>query len=375
MQFRDLARQYQTLRTDIDQALLQVAADAHYIQGPQVRELEQALASYVGTTHCLTCANGTDALLLALKVWGIGPGDAVFVPDFTFFSTAEVVATVGATPVFVDVDAATFNLSAASLQQAVEAVLAQGTLRPRVVIAVDLFGLPADYAAIRSVADAFGLYVLEDGAQGFGGRVGERRACSLGDISTTSFFPAKPLGCYGDGGAVFTDNAEWAALLASYRVHGKGTDKYDNVRIGMNSRLDTLQAAVLSVKLRAFAHYELDRVNAVAAAYSRRLQGKLPTPQVPEGYLSSWAQYTVLMPSEAERTRVQQVLREQGIPTMVYYPRTMHAQTAFAHVAQPLDCEAFAATQLCQRVLSLPMHPYLTDEEVDTVASALIAAL
>ena len=220
MQFRDLARQDQTLRTDIDQALLQVAADAHYIQGPQVRELEQALASYVGTTHCLTCANGTDDLQLALKVWGIGPGDAVFVPDFTFFSTAEVVATVGATPVFVDVDAATFNLSAASLQQAVEAVLAQGTLRPRVVIAVDLFGLPADYAAIRSVADAFGLYVLEDGAQGFGGRVGERRACSLGDISTTSFFPAKPLGCYGDGGAVFTDNAEWAALLASYRVHG-----------------------------------------------------------------------------------------------------------------------------------------------------------
>ena len=251
MQFRDLQKQYQVLKSDIDQAISQVLTDGNFISGTQVAELEEKLATCVGTKHCVTCGNGTDALTLALMVWGIGAGDAVFVPDFTFFASGETPAYAGATPVFVDVEEDTFNISPASLEEAILEIKREGKLTPRVIVAVDLFGQPADYPRIRQIADRYGLLILEDGAQGFGGRIGQQRACSFGDISTTSFFPAKPLGCYGDGGAVFTDNDEWALLLRSYRIHGKGTDKYDNVRIGMNSRLDTLQAAILQVKLRA----------------------------------------------------------------------------------------------------------------------------
>ena len=255
-------------------------------------------------------------------------------------------------------------------------------------MAVDLFGLPADYEAVRAVADRYGLLVLEDGAQGFGGSVGSKRACSFGDIATTSFFPAKPLGCYGDGGAVFTDNDEWAALIASYRVHGKGTFKYDNVRIGLNSRLDTVQAAVLQVKLKAFADYELDAVNEVAARYSERLQG-LATPVIPAGYRSSWAQYTVRFASREERDAVQAALKAEGIPAMVYYPKPLHRQAAFAdpHVGlrppqddkgtvQPLqEDKCPVATSLCERVLSLPLHPYMGLEEIETVCNAIRKAL
>ena len=273
MEFRDLKQQYRVLQEQMDKAILDAVASGAYIMGKPVKELEAQLAEYVGVKHCLSCANGTDALTLALKAWSIGPGDAVFVPDFTFFSSAEVVPLEGATPVFVDVCEETFNIDAADLQRAVEQVLAEGRLCPKVVVAVDLFGLPADYEAIRQVADKYGLLILEDGAQGFGGSIDGKRACSFGDIATTSFFPAKPVGCYGDGGAVFTDNDEWAALIESYRVHGKGTFKYDNVRIGMNSRLDTVQAAVLQVKLKAFAEYELDAVNAAAGKYT-----ELPRP-------------------------------------------------------------------------------------------------
>lgn len=243
MEFRDLRRQYELLQGELDAAMKRVAAGAHYIMGPEVKELESQLADYVGVRHCISCANGTDALSIALKVWGVGPGDAVFVPDFTFFSSAEIVAAEDATPVFVDVREDTFNISPASLEAAIAQIEAEGRLRARVVVAVDLFGQPAEYPALREIADRHGLLILEDGAQGFGGSIQGRRACSFGDISTTSFFPAKPLGCYGDGGAIFTDNDEWAALADSYRVHGKGSFKYDNVRIGMNSRLDTLQAA------------------------------------------------------------------------------------------------------------------------------------
>ena len=235
MQFRDLKKQYQVLKEDMDKAILDIVAGGTFIMGKAVTELEQQLSEYVGVRHCLTCANGTDALTLALKAWGIGPGDAVFVPDFTFFSSAEVVPLESATPIFVDVCEETFNLDASDLERAVREVLNDGRLRPRAVVAVDLFGLPADFPAIRAVADKYGLLILEDGAQGFGGSIDGKRACSFGDIATTSFFPAKPLGCYGDGGAVFTDNDEWAALIESYRVHGKGTFKYDNVRIGLNS--------------------------------------------------------------------------------------------------------------------------------------------
>ena len=379
MQFRDLAKQYEALKSEIDQTMLSVATNAHYIMGPQVKELEQQLAEYTGVKHCLTCANGTDALTLALKAWGIGEGDAVFVPDFTFFASAEVVALEGATPIFVDVDVNTYNINVESLETAVQQTIAGGQLKPKVIVAVDLFGLPANYPLVRTVADKYNLLILEDGAQGFGGSINGKKACSFGDISTTSFFPAKPLGCYGDGGAVFTDNDEWAALVNSYRVHGKGTDKYDNVRIGMNSRLDTMQAAILQVKLRAFDN-EVERVNEVARHYTQLLKDYVKTPVVPEGFGSSWAQYTIQLPSESKRNELQAALKAAGIPSMVYYPKPMHSQTAFnnaqcaMHNAQ-LGCDQYVANQLSNTVLSLPMHPYLESSDIERISSVLIASL
>lgn len=372
MQFRDLGKQYQILKAEIDKAMLDVASQAHYIMGPQVKELEDQLAEYTGVKHCLTCANGTDALTLALKAWGIGPGDAVFVPDFTFFSSAEVVALEGATPVFVDVDETTFNIDAQSLETVIQQTIADGRLKPRVIVAVDLFGLPANYPLVKSIAEKYHLLILEDGAQGFGGSIGTRKACSFGDISTTSFFPAKPLGCYGDGGAVFTDNDEWAALMSSYRVHGKGTDKYDNVRIGMNSRLDTLQAAILQVKLRHFDK-EVECVNEAARYYTQLLKDYVKTPVIPEGFRSSWAQYTLQLPSEEKRNQLQQALKQAGIPSMVYYPKPMHSQTAFAKLQVTGQSSQFVANRLCATVLSLPMHPYLEPTDIEQVCSALIS--
>ena len=372
MEFRDLKKQHELLAAEMDAAVLKAVSSGKFIMGPEVKELEAELAGYVGVKHCISCANGTDALTLALKAWGIGPGDAVFVPDFTFFASAEVVAAEGAVPVFVDVREDTFNIDTEDLEKAIIETQEKGVLKPKAVIGVDLYGLPADFRSIRAIADRYGLLVLEDGAQGFGGTMDGRRACSLADISTTSFFPAKPLGCYGDGGAVFTDNDEWASLMESYRVHGKGADKYENVRIGLNSRLDTMQAAVLLVKLKAFREHELEEVNKAAGKYDARLSGKVATPRIPEGFGSSWAQYTIRLESPAQRARVQQALKESGIPTMVYYPIPMHAQKAFASTS-PRPCPV--ASRLCGTVLSLPMHPYITDEQIDEVCSKLTAAL
>ena len=366
MQFRDLKKQYQSLKKEIDPAIQQVLTTGNLLSGIQVTELEEQLSAYVGVKHCITCGNGTDALTLALMVWNIGPGDAVFVPDFTFFASGETPAYEGAVPIFVDVEEDTFNMSPSSLEEAIWQVKREGKLIPRVIIAVDLFGQPADYPEIRRIAEKYGLLILEDGAQGFGGRIGERKACSFGDISTTSFFPAKPLGCYGDGGAIFTDNDEWAALLRSYRIHGKGADKYDNVRIGMNSRLDTLQAAILQVKLKAFEEYELADVNLAARRYTEGLHKTVKTPAVREGFYSSWAQYSILLKGKEERDRLQAYLKEKGIPSMVYYPRPMSMQGAFAG----MDCvkvDLSVAVDLCQRVLALPMHPYLTAEDQEEV--------
>lgn len=363
MQFRDLHRQYEAMRVEMDEALLGAARSGAYILGPQVAELEQQLADYVGVKHCITCANGTDALRMALMALGIGPGDAVFVPDFTFFATAEAVAMVGAKPLFVDVDENTFNIDDVDLCNKIRDNQNE-EFALRAVIAVDLFGRPADYDRLQKVCEMYGLLLVEDGAQGFGGSINGRKACSFGDISTTSFFPAKPLGCYGDGGALFTDNDEWAALLRSLRVHGKGTDKYDNVRLGLNSRLDTLQAAVLQVKMKHFDE-ELKAVNHVAKRYTELLSGKVTTPVVPQGYTSSWAQYTI---QADNRDEIQSRLKAAGIPSMVYYPRTMSQQTAFAYLNQK-PCPV--AEQLTKTVLSLPMHPYLTDEEIEKVASLI----
>ena len=372
MEFRDLKHQYRVLKEDMDKAILEAAASGAFIMGPQVRELEQQLADYVGVKHCLTCANGTDALTLALKTWGIGPGDAVFVPDFTFFSSAEVVSLEGATPVLVDVCEDTFNIDPEDLEAAIKRTLDQGRFTPKVIVVVDLFGLPADYARIREIADRYGLLILEDAAQGFGGEYNGHKACSFGDIATTSFFPAKPLGCYGDGGAVFTDNDEWAELIASYRVHGKGSDKYDNVRIGLNSRLDTIQAAVLQVKLKAFKDYELEAVNKAAERYTSLLHGFVETPIIADGFLSSWAQYTIKLKNAEERDILQSTLKSQDIPAMIYYRTPMHLQTAFADI-EKRPCPK--ATSLCSCVLSLPMHPYLTEEEIKRVCNTIKTTL
>lgn len=369
MQFRDLKQQYQVLKKDIDAVMVEVATNCNFINGQQVKELEKELADYVGVKHCITCGNGTDALTMAMMAWGIGKGDAVFVPDFTFFSSGEIVSHAGATPVFVDVDMDTFNVSLEALERAVEETIAEGKLAPKAVVAVDLFGLPADFAGVRKVADKHGLKVLEDGAQGFGGNIAGKRACSFGDISTTSFFPAKPLGCYGDGGAVFTDDDEIADILESIRVHGKGEMKYDNVRIGLNSRLDTIQAAILSIKLKAFEQYELVDVNKAAEEYTKglsQLKGKVKTPAIPENFYSSWAQYTIQLEDKSTRDNLQSELKTAGIPSMVYYPKPMHRQEAFAGYKYD-DADFPNTMKLCDTVLSLPMHPYLKDEDIETV--------
>lgn len=369
MQFRDLKRQYQALKADIDAAVLDAMASGAYIMGPQVKELEQQLADYVGTRHCVTCANGTEAMTLALKAWGIKEGDAVFVPDFTFFSTGEVVTAEGATPVFVDVDRESFNIDPTDLENKIEATIKKGELTPKVIITVDLFGLPADYPAIRRIADNYGLLILEDGAQGFGGSLNGKRNCSFGDISTTSFFPSKPLGCYGDGGACFTDREDWAALMDSYRMHGKGNSKYENVRMGMNSRLDTIQASILQVKLR-FLDEELVAVNRAAAEYTSRLSDIVETPVVPAGVRSNRAQYTIKLNSKSERDGLKKYLEEQGIPSMVYYPIPMHRQEAYMKHKQ-YDSNFPVTEQLCDTVISLPIHAYISLEEIDEVSSAI----
>ena len=368
MEFRDLKRQYEYLKIDIDRNIQSVINSTSFIGGEMVSHLEHDLAAYVNVKHCITCANGTDALQLALMAWGISEGDAVFLPDFTFFSTGEVVSAVGATPVFVDVRTDTFNIDINSLEEQILNVKEQGKLNPRVVIPVDLFGQPAEYDEIRRVADKEGLFVIEDGAQGFGGRINDKKTCSFGDISTTSFFPAKPLGCYGDGGAIFTDNDEWAELIRSYKVHGKGINKYDNVRVGMNSRLDSIQAAVLLAKLPVFMAEELENANSAAFKYTEALKGVVKTPVVLNLYTSSWAQYTIQLTNQKTRDGLQEYLRECGIPSMVYYQKPMHRQGAFEKNGYEYNEDMFSNTkQLCETVLSLPFHPYMQDDEIDIV--------
>lgn len=380
MEFRDLKKQYQVLKNDIDAKVQSVWTSAHYISGPEVKELEQQLAEYVGVKHCITCANGTDALTLALKVWSIGKNDAVFVPDFTFFASAECPAAECSTCVFVDIDARTFNMDPVSLEKAILKVQKEGVYKPKVVVAVDLFGQPADYPEIKKICDKYNLLLLEDGAQGFGGSINGKKACSFGDISTTSFFPAKPLGCYGDGGAVFTDNDEWYELLKSYAVHGKsGNDKYNNIRLGLNSRLDTVQAAILQVKLKAFKDYELEDVNKVAKMYTEELTKAgldkvFELPFVKEGFVSSWAQYTLRLSDKINRSDLQTKLKEVGIPTMVYYPKCMHEQGAFEGT-YGAKADYPVATNSCKVVMSLPMHPYMVSEDITFIVENISTLL
>lgn len=371
MEFRDLKAQYQVMRRDINTAIQGVIDDANFISGCAVRDLEKQLAEYVGVKFCVTCGNGTDALVLSLMAWGIGKGDAVFVPDFTFFASGEAPAVCGATPVFVDVDRDTFNVSPKDLEEAIIHVLDEGKLQPKVIIAVDLFGQSADYGEIKKIADKYHLLILEDGAQGFGGRIREKMACSFGDISTTSFFPAKPLGCYGDGGAVFTDNEEWAEIIRSLCVHGKGMNKYDNIRIGMNSRLDTIQAAILQVKFKEFQKTELKSVNRVAEWYNKYLSGgDVIVPRVLNGHVSSWAQYTIICCDRIQRDKIKSALQKESIPSIIYYEKALHEQKAFENNGYQFG-EYCNTLFLKDRVLSLPMHPYLKEKQVKKIVEVV----
>ncbi|WP_444994328.1 DegT/DnrJ/EryC1/StrS family aminotransferase [Aliikangiella sp. IMCC44359] len=357
MNFIDLEAQYKYLKSRIDKRIQSVLTHGCYIMGPEVQELEEELAAYVGVKHAITCANGTDALTLALMALGIKEGDAVFCPTFTFFATAEVIAFANATPVFVDSNEETFNICVVDLELRIKKTLEEGILIPKAIIAVDLFGLPANYPELEEVAKKYGLKLVEDAAQGFGGEIEGKKAGAFGDIATTSFFPAKPLGCYGDGGALFTDNDEYAELLKSYRVHGKGRDKYDNVRVGMNSRLDTIQAAILLEKLKEFPQ-EFVKRNEIANIYTSSLENKFNVPLVPERFLSSWAQYTLVT---ERRDEWMQKLRIESVPTMIYYSTCMHQQSAFKSLAS-YDLSFPIAEKLSEQVFSLPMHPYLTSE-------------
>ncbi|MFD1037177.1 DegT/DnrJ/EryC1/StrS family aminotransferase [Virgibacillus byunsanensis] len=374
MEFRDLQAQYQKYKQEIDYAIQEVITNANFIGGKEVKELEYQLATFVGVKHCISCANGTEAMTLLMIAWDIKEGDAVFVPDFTFFSTGEIVSFKGATPVFVDVDRGTFNIDTMKLEKAIQKTLHEGKLTPKVIIPVDLFGLPADHYEIERIAKKYDLLVLEDGAQGFGGNINGRRACSFGDAATTSFFPAKPLGCYGDGGAIFTDDDVIAKLLRSYKVHGKGENKYDNVRIGVNSRLDTLQAAILNVKLKAYIDHEMEDVNKVYRLYNDRLSGVIEPPIIPEGFYSSFAQYTIKLKNKEQRDGLQEQLKKNGIPSMIYYVKPLHKQGAFD--TMEFDDNDFEVTnELCDIVLSLPMHPYMSDAEQEMVCKVVIEYL
>ncbi len=382
MQFIDLQAQQERIRDKIEDGIRKILSHGQYVMGPEIRELEKRLAAYVGAWHALGCSSGADALLLALMAYGVGPGDAVFTTPFTFIATAEVVSLLGAVPVFVDIDPKTYNIDPELLSKAIRAVKADdpsahtlpahsGKLTPRAVIPVDLFGLTADYDRIESVARENGLFVVEDAAQSFGAVSNGRKACSFGDIACTSFFPAKPLGCYGDGGMCFTNDDKLAAVMDSLRVHGKGEDKYDNIRIGINGRLDTIQAAVLLAKFDIFPD-ELKKRDEVAKRYTE-LFSKIPgitTPFVPKGMVSAWAQYSLLAGDAGGRDAIMAKLKTAGIPTAIYYPKPLHLQTAFSYLGYKPG--AFPVSEDCaRRIFSVPMHPYLKAADQKRIAEAV----
>jgi len=384
--FIDLAAQQKGIRSQIDAGIAGVLNSGRYILGPEVAEFEKKLAEFVGVRNCIGVSSGTDALLMVLMAEGIGPGDAVFTTPFTFIATAEVISLLGATPVFVDIDPLTYNIDPVKLELAIKALQrndssiyplpldhnSKHALTPRGVIPVDLFGLPADYDPIMKIAKEHGLFILEDAAQGLGGVYKERRAGSLGHAAATSFFPAKPLGCYGDGGAVLTDDDELAELIRSIRIHGKGVDKYDNIRIGLNARLHTLQAAILLPKLEIFPQ-EIKERQRVAQRYSHGLSGceQLTLPHIPTGLQSVWAQYSLLTEN---RSLIQERLKEKNIPTAVYYGRPLHLQPAYKELEYKQG-DMPVSEKVSQQVFSLPMHPYLQDDEIDSIVEAVLQAV
>ena len=372
MQFIDLLSQKERIKTALLQRIEGILDRGQFIMGPEVTELESRLASYVGSRHCVSCSSGTDALLMPLLAKGIGPGDAVFTTPFTFVATAEVITLAGATPVFVDVCPDTFNINPELVGQAVDDAVQRG-LKPKTLIPVDLFGLPADYDRLKVVADNYRLWILEDAAQSFGSSFRGRKAGSFGLMGATSFFPAKPLGCYGDGGAIFTNDDDLDFLLRSIRVHGSGVDKYCNDRIGINGRLDSIQAAVLLEKLSIFDD-ELEARQRIADMYTAQLQDNVVVPRIPKHYRSTWAQYSILASSMQEREELIQALQQAGIPSMIYYKIPLHLQKAYTFLGYNSG-DYPVSEDLSQRILSLPMHPYLKNEEIDQICSVLLNTL
>jgi dTDP-4-amino-4,6-dideoxygalactose transaminase len=368
MKFIDLDRQYEIIGKEIEERMAHVIQEKSFIMGPEVTELEDKLAAYVDRKHAITCASGTDALVIPLMAYELKKEDAVFVPAFTFYASAESVVLGGATPVFVDCDD-TYNMDTEDLERQIQRVLREKKLNPRGIIPVDLFGQPADYDEILEIAKKYNLFVLEDAAQGFGGIYKGKKAGSFGEVSATSFFPAKPLGCYGDGGAVFTDDDSLAAKMKSIRVHGMGSNRYDNVRMGMNGRMDTLQAAVVIPKLAIFDE-ELEKRNRVARLYRKALEDKYIVPRVKEGKVSSWAQFSLLAKNRSHREEIIRRMKEKEIPVMVYYPIPLHLQTAFGYLGYAKgtlpNCEEYS-----ERIFSIPMHPYLSDEEIGQICCLL----
>ncbi len=377
MQFIDLKAQYARIEDLVNENIQKVLSHGRYIFGPEITELEEKLAGFCGVKHCAACSSGTDALLMALLAWDIKPGDAVFTTPFTFISTAEMVSLIGATPVFVDIDKKTYNISPEMLEKKIKEVKKEGRLNPKAVIPVDIFGQCADYDEIEKIAENHGLFgehtgspllVLEDAAQSFGALYKGKRAGSFGNCAATSFFPAKPLGCYGDGGAVLTDDDDLYEKLLSIRVHGQGKDKYTNVRIGINGRIDSIQAGVLLAKMTIFEE-ELDLRNRAAKKYSDKLKDKVSVPFVEEHNVSAWAQYSVLAENENHREEIQSRLKEADIPTAIYYPIPLHLQEAFAYLGgKEGGCPVSEAVS--KRIFSIPFHPYLSDEEIDKICSA-----
>jgi len=370
MQFIDLKSQYKRIKDDVDRRVLAVLEHGAYVMGPEISELEQRLADYVGTAHCLSCASGTDALLIPLMAWKIGAGDAVFTTSFTFVATAEVISLTGATPVFCDIDAETFNISPAKLEEAIERVKAEGNLNPKAVMPVDLFGQGAEYDKIEEICKRHGLLLLEDAAQGLGGSVGGKMNGAFGDASGTSFYPAKPLGAYGDAGAAFTNDAELYERMKSIRVHGMGTERYDNVRLGMNGRMDSIQAAVLLAKMEIFDD-EMAARDRVAGKYGEVLSdSSVKTPKVLDGYKSAWAQYCVLAETSEHRAKLQAALKAENIPSVIYYPIPLHLQTAYKDLGY-VSGNLPVTEDTSKRIFALPFHPYLSDEEIGKVAEVI----
>ena len=368
MNFIDLGRQYECIKEKVDAGIKNVVESQHYIMGPEVKELEEQLAKFAGSKYCLTCSSGTEALIIPLMAYKLEKTDAVFVPSFTFFASAESINLAGGTPVFVDSDR-TFNMDPESLKREIARVKAEGKLNPRGLIIVDLFGRSANYDELLPIAEENGLFVLEDAAQGFGGSLHGKRNGSFGDVSATSFFPAKPLGCYGDGGAIFTDNEELYNVMHSIRVHGQGSDKYDNVRLGLNGRMDTIQCAVVLAKLTVFED-ELNARQDVADWYDKYLDASFDRPRRDKEYFSAWAQYTVLAKDEEQRSKIVAGMKEKDIPVMIYYPIPLHQQTAYKNLGYG-DVSLPYCESVAKRVFSLPMHPYLKEEEVKQICEAL----